>query len=95
MASSMYTFPSISRLWRKAMTSRTVTMGNTWMPYCSRSSLMVVVSPVPRYIRSTETMRAVSSTSATCWKSSMVSRTAVPAVTTSSTMTTRSPALGW
>ena len=57
-------------------------------------ALSVVCSPVPRSMRSTETNSATIFTSATFLKKAMLSRTAVPAVTTSSTMAMRSPSLG-
>ena len=76
------------------MMSRTVTMGCTAMPYSFRSSSRVEQLPCPRSIRSTETNRLEIFTGATFWNRAMDSRTAVPAVTTSSTMAMTSPAWG-
>ena len=62
--------------------------------YINSTAELKTCSPVPFSIRSTDTNSATIFTSATLLKNSMLSRTAVPAVTTSSTMAMRSPSLG-
>ena len=61
------------------------------MENSSASSARAVRSPVPRSWRLTETTRPASSTAAALRRTGTVSRIEVPAVVTSSTISTRSP----
>ena len=69
-------------------------MEYTGKPYFSCTSRVAAFSVCPRSRRSTMTKAAATFTPGRVLRSSMLSRMAVPAVITSSMMTTSSPALG-